>query len=343
MKQMWKPHTESHLVPHQYDPNMRPDSDFLAGDLRFLVPGNQARRLDPRRTPVSIESINEPSGLVLIRIEAFEDRGFIREVPFEDITYYQFARDSAIASASEVARFKQRVQELDRELHIVCPVGARNETEMQVAAATSTARVFLQTSSEWLSAATSIELKQHIGSEVLAQALQQYLDSQDLWELEDTVATHWVFNPSSEIVKGHRIVIAELGLVAYDGKIPRSAEMFAGIWTKQRRSQHIIHRLGFVRALFELAGVNSLRLYRGLTFTDRLELPRNRTFVAATTWFEIARSCFGDHVSSDNAALFRQQVPINRLFMTYFETDHMNRQYKESEVVLFYHSDNPLF
>jgi hypothetical protein len=29
--------------------------------------------------------------------------------------------------------------------------------------------------------------------------------------------------------------------------------------------------------------------------------------------------------------------------MTYFEIDHLNRQYQESEVVLLYDPDNPVF
>ena len=68
----------SDVVPHQYDPNMQPDSDFVAGDLRFLVPGNKARLLDPRRTPLQVDCINEAAGLILFRVEAFEDEGFIR-------------------------------------------------------------------------------------------------------------------------------------------------------------------------------------------------------------------------------------------------------------------------
>lgn len=44
-----------------------------------------------------------------------------------------------------------------------------------------------------------------------------------------------------------------------------------------------------------------------------------------------------------NGVLYRQPVPIERVFMTYFETAQMNRQFEEAEVVLFWDANNPLF
>src|SRR5689334_16915561 len=107
-------------VPHQYDPARRPDAEFLPGELRFLVPGNRARLLDPRRTPMRVDALDEPRGLVLFRVEAFEDQGAIREVAFEDIGRYQFERGSRTLTIEEVARLLTRQRMLDRPLEIAC-------------------------------------------------------------------------------------------------------------------------------------------------------------------------------------------------------------------------------
>ena len=328
--------------PYEYDPNMPPDSDYIPGSLRLLVPGNRARLLDPRRTPVRIEKIEEASGLLFVRVERFEDKGSIREVPFEGIISYQFAKDSAIAATNDVARFEQRVLELGQKLKIHTPE-MREATEKQIAEITAIVRAILETSPEAMNEIAALNLTQAAGSKTLAHCFRHFLNSQGLWDLEDTLAAQWVLNPGGELTKGHRIVLAELGLVDYDGKIPRSPDLFTGIWTKENRSRHIVHRLGFVRALFGLLGLNSLRLYRGLNFTDRLESPSNSTFLSATTRLEIAQGCFADHVSADKGALLRQQVSIDRVYMTYFETDHMNRQYKEAEIVLLFDPKNSLF
>ncbi len=46
---------------HEYDNNMRPDNEFLAGDFYFLVEGNRSRLLDGRRTTGNI-------GICLLKI-----------------------------------------------------------------------------------------------------------------------------------------------------------------------------------------------------------------------------------------------------------------------------------
>jgi len=41
--------------------------------------------------------------------------------------------------------------------------------------------------------------------------------------------------------------------------------------------------------------------------------------------------------------LMRQVVPIERVFMTFLETEAMNRQFHEAEAVLLHEEGNPLF
>ena len=62
--------------------------------------------------------------------------------------------------------------------------------------------------------------------------------------IEDAFAATFVRNPySGDLVRGHRIVLAELGLAAYAGKAPREPGVFAGEWARERRAEHLVARL----------------------------------------------------------------------------------------------------
>ena len=92
----------------------------------------------------------------------------------------------------------------------------------------------------------------------------------------------------------HRIVIAEMGLVPYIGKVLRYGGLLEGDFNALRRRQHVIRRLGFVRALYSGFGIFPLLLYRGLHSPGFPQPTRNETFVSATTDLRIAEalSCF---------------------------------------------------
>ena len=152
----------------------------------------------------------------------------------------------------------------------------------------------------------------------------------DLGEMDAAFARQFASNPySGELVKGHRIVLAELGLVAYDGTIVRDPRLFAGGWSRERRAEHIVRRLALMRAAYR----EPVHLYRGMHGTPGL--PRNRGFVSATFDVEIARS--------QGEVLYEQDVPVERLFMTWRETPRLNERFAESEAVLLFDETNPLF
>jgi hypothetical protein len=144
-----------------------------------------------------------------------------------------------------------------------------------------------------------------------------------------------VSNPNSgELVKGHRIVIAELGLVAYAGKVVRDPGLFDDPWSRQRRAEHVLARLGFVHALFARLGHDHLVLYRGLS----AEGPVHPTFSR-----DVAMSLFESGSDRATRVLLRQAVPVDRVFMTYYETPQMNAPFKEAEAVLLYDKANAVF
>jgi hypothetical protein len=66
------------------------DAGFVGGELGHLVPGNQGRMLDPRRTPVEVTDVNPTGGSFVLRVCAFEDAGAHWELPLSVIRALQF-------------------------------------------------------------------------------------------------------------------------------------------------------------------------------------------------------------------------------------------------------------
>ena len=134
--------------------------------------------------------------------------------------------------------------------------------------------------------------------------------------------------------------------MSYDGTILREERELEGRFSRIRRQEHILRRLGFVRALYKELGLHSVLVYRGIHCAGLPTRPRNRTFVSTTTNLAIAESlaCFREPSNENKpgykvGVLMSQKVPLERVFMTYMETAQMNSPYKESEVVLLYGAD----
>jgi hypothetical protein len=72
-------------------------------------------------------------------------------------------------------------------------------------------------------------VEQRKGSAAAVAAMQRLVEQRGLTALERSFARTYVSNPRSrEVVKGHAIVIAEMGLCPYCGKIVRDADLLAG-------------------------------------------------------------------------------------------------------------------
>ena len=79
---------------HQYDDKMRPDQEFITGDLSFLVEGNHGRLLDGRRTTGFIEKYDPASAMFKWRITKYEDKGTYWDMPAEAVKNFQFEKDA---------------------------------------------------------------------------------------------------------------------------------------------------------------------------------------------------------------------------------------------------------
>lgn len=318
------------------------DSDFEAGALRHLVDGRRARLLDPRRTPVRVTGLDLTRGYFEVEILDFEDAGGRWLVPLEAVHNYQFAAGPD-ASRDDVTAMREVVAVMNRPFTVPADpdAGARSLRRL----GEERARV-----RRWLDDAGvgAVDLAPMVasrsGDAKLCQLLAGYLRERGLADLEAEFAATFVSNAGSgEVVKGHAIVLAELGLCPYTGTVVRDPTLFTGAWTRERRGRHLLVRMAFVQALLTLAGPVDTALFRGISVEGPLA-PRPSSFVSASLSAEVAMAHFrAGHPTASTGVLYRQPLPVDRLFMTFVETAAMNRRYREAEAVLIGDPQNPTF
>ena len=327
---------------YESNPDARPDSEFLPGSLGLLVAGNRGRFLDPRRTPFTIVEVRIDRGTFVARLDDFEDKGAHWEEPLECWGHVQIARDARRASPEAVAAYCRAVDRFDRSLSIPATPAARAETEARLRVARREARDWIRDRSRFVREGRTLpDPGTRKGDPVLFEDLRAYLAARGVDDLEAAFA-RFVSNPGSgDLVTGHRVVLAEMGLVPYEGMVTRDPDVFAGAWSRERRALHVLARLGFTFVLFARFG-RRLTLYRGINTEGALLPARNRTFVSATFSEEVARSHYETGGPGGTRALYRQSVPIRRVFMTYHETEAMNRRFLEAEAALLF-EEGPVF
>ncbi len=330
---------------YQFNDDMLPDSDFEPGEYEHLVIEKHGRLLDPRRTPVRIVDLRPSVGMFVIRIEAFEDKGALWEVPYEEVSHYQFVKGKDRATPGIVSEFRRAVDRFDRPLRISCDQDARAETLTRIGELCKEVSGWFDDHSRFFHDRRDLpDPEVRKGDPVLWTDLNAFLATRGLREMEEAFARQFASNPySGELVKGHRIVLADLGLVAYEGKVTRDAELFDGKWSRGRRADHILSRMAFVHSLFQRLGYSHRILYRGISCPGPLQLPDNTTFVSATFSMAVAKSHFDSGGEESTRVLYQQAVPIERLFMTYYETEQMNLHFREAEAVLLYDANNMTF
>ena len=329
---------------YQFNPDMLPDTCFNPGDLKYVVPGNECRLLDPRRTPLRVLEVKPASGFFIAEILDFEDKGGRWELPLECVDRCQFAQGSAEASRADVALYTDIILRLDQPLEIQADLSRRATSDASIASLRADIGAWLESESTFLRSGAPLDFSGQTGNPTLWTDLKRYMTEEDLWDVEEAFAEQYVRKYYfGELVKGHRIVLAELGIVSFEGKQVRDPELFGGSWSKQRRADHILHRLAFVRELFERLGHSSVVLYRGFSCQGQPKAARNDTFISATFRLEVAMSHFNDRDRASTGVLLRESVPIERLFMSFLETAQMNHIYKEAEAVLLHDSANKVF
>jgi len=331
-------------VIHAFDPAMAPDTDFVPGTPALLAPGNTGRMLDRRRTPVRVAALQLETGTWTCEVLAFEDQGARWSLPFEAVTRFQFAHDAVSLDPATLRRVRTAIRRFDRDASRPPDLGARKPTARRIAKLRDVVGEWLEDKSRFFAECGTLDPGSRDGSALLAADLEAFLRTCGLWELERDFADALVSHPGAgEIVKVHGLALAELGLAGYYGTVVRDPASLEPPWTMERRKEHIVTRLAFIREAFTRLGLTALVLYRAVSAEGPLDARRPRTLVSATFSLEVAMSLFGSPSDGVNARLDRQTVPLDRVFMTFLEPAAMNRQFHEAEPLLFEDPDNPAF
>lgn len=328
---------------YESDPERAPDREFVAGELSHLVVGNVGRLLDARRTPITVTAVNPDLGAFDVEIRAFEDVGARWQLPLDDVGHFQFARDASLASPDVLAQLEGARARFDRTERIECDPASREATVRRLAGERSVVRDWLaRHNPPPVSVATLIERR--TGESTVFALLDEFLVERGLDELDRAFSKTFVSNPrSGEVVKGHAIVLAELGLCPYHGQIVRDPGLFQEPWSRTRRAAHIIARLAFVQELWSGWTQETVTLYRGVAVEGSLPSREPASFVSATFSREVAAAHFEGGPATHTAVMWRQRVPVGRLFMTFVETPAMNSRFHEAEAVLIGDPTNRAF
>ncbi|WP_432663003.1 hypothetical protein R9X47_20750 [Wukongibacter baidiensis] len=325
---------------HEYDNNMKSDEEFIIGDISFLVEGNCCRLLDGRRTTGIIEKYFEDSAMFRWRITKYEDSGKYWDLPAENIKSFQFERSSNRLSKRNVKEINELIKKYENEIIIKANSKDRYDAEREIERAKESAKQWMEVNSLFLKDEGKIDFSSCEGSKLLAKDLIGYMESIGMAEEERKTAEIMVLNPNSgEWIKGMSIILAEMGLVSYHGKGPRTKDIFKGLGEKENRRKYLINRLAFIRAYFSILDIKEIVLYRGMS-SEKQWKRIHRTYLPCTFNLEVAKafSDFDRESKYKVSYLVKMSCSVEKLFMTYLETDSMNRQYKESEALLLYDS-----
>jgi hypothetical protein len=320
---------------YQSDPDAAPDTEFVPGDFEHLVIGNRGRLLDARRTPITVTAVAPATASFEVEIGAFEDSGARWELPLEQLHRFQFALDVAVAPPEAVAELRAAAAKFDRALRIDCDPAAREQTLALISDARASVRGLLARDPLIASLDPSDHIARRTGEPRLYALLEEFLAANDVLELDRRFSATFVSNPGSgELVKGHAIVLAELGLCPYDAAVVRDPQLFEEDLSKPQRARHLIARLAFVHELWSLLRHDTVTLYRGTAVDGPLGTPARSSFVSTTFSRAVAEAHFEGGPATQAAVLWRRRTPVGRLFMTFLETPAMNERFREAEAVV---------
>jgi hypothetical protein len=321
---------------YQRDPDPRPDSDFEAGALAHLVPGNAGRMLDPRRTPVRVGALRPEIGSWVCEVTAFEDRGARWNLPFESIAHYQFEHGAARATAEALQTFEERVRHFAVPLNVAPDPERARATRAALERRRADAAAWLEERAPALRRVADIDHAARRAPIATVAVFETFMMERGLLEMDHVFARTYVSNPASgETVKGHLIVMAEMGIAPYRGTIVRDRAAFVDEWRRPRRADHILWRTAFVQAMFAALRLETLELHRGVSSDTGIEPTHGDVLESWSFSRDVAEGVAGPPEARAHRVIHTRGVSHRRAFMTYLETRAMNRQFLEAEAVLF--------
>jgi hypothetical protein len=231
-------------------------------------------------------------------------------------------------------------------VEIPCESSQRDETLAAISRERERAGPWLALHSRFFQSGQALPQGEPEGSPLLYADTKDYMAQRGFGDLEALFTRHYVSHLFNEAVKAHRIAVAQLGLAPYVGKILRDhCTNIRRTLCIERRTAHIVARMGFVQAMFERAGQSHAVLYRMESCEGPLRRRRSgeTALVSASFRMDIVQEMSGWADPTRTVAIYRQAVPVERVLMTYLETEAMNRPYREAEAVLLADPTNQAF
>lgn len=320
------------------------NENLQPAEIKHLVPGAKLFMRDPRQTPVSVTGTKAETASFFVRVDAFEDAGALWSFALWEVEKFAVNDEAAVLSQGEVDALTSRVPALNCQIEMACDPAAAAETELRISKRQKDIAEVLEVEGVSLPAKSLSSHSPLPPDQRACAALETVLKARGLWEVEQAFVQAYASNPNAgEMVKAHRIVLAELGLCPYVGQPLREPALLEPPWDRAQRRDHILTRLAFMRAMFGLRGEDHLKLYRAVYAKDALSAPRNNGFVSTTFRREVAMALFEAGEGQAAAALYMQRVPVARVFMTCLETPGLSDRYQEAEAVLLFDPEQQVF
>ncbi|MEG2289865.1 MAG: hypothetical protein RR891_04170 [Clostridium sp.] len=326
---------------HQFSTTALSDDEFVQGEIKHIVNSNQCRLLDGRRTPGYIEEYFEEIAMFRWRITDFEDKGNYWDLPAEDINLFQVLKNSRELESKDIERITKKVKQFNKLLTIEASKENKAITEEKIAIAENNIINWLKNNLSNVINGQTIDLNAKEGNEFLIKDIKRYMESIGLDCIEEKTTSEIVLNPNLEWIKGIKIILAELGIVSYKNKILRQNEIFNNVGGKDRIIDYIINRIAYLRAYFKLLNIDEVILYRGMSTEGNWMNYYEKSLTSWTFSLDVALS-FADldkTSNNKNGYILKRTVPVETIFMTYLETEAMNKQYKEGEAILFFNNE----
>lgn len=320
------------------------EATLTDAQLMHLVPGQTLYLRDPRNTPVKVRSCAPATGAFVVCVSAFEDTGAEWVLPLWDVAKFRVGKDAQQLQTHETNILVRSVAEFDRTIQIPADPDMQRATGLEISGRQNDIAAALDQNFPDLPSNITAFTSGKKPCDQWGAALQSILITRGVLDLDREFARQYASNPhAGEIIKGHRIVLAELGLVPYQGHIVRDPATFEGRWAKPHRRNHILTRLAFMRAMLSKLGLPEVPLYRTVYSDTELRQPENRGFVSSTLCREVAATLLASGQKKRVSATFWQRVDMDRVFMSYFETPQLSQKYQEAEVILLFDEANTVF
>jgi hypothetical protein len=291
-----------------------------------------------------VTAVSPATGAFEVRIDAFEDAGARWELVLHEITRFQFAAGAAVAEAGMIAALQEACTRGARPLMVDADPAARAATEQRLAAARAEVTAWLAPRLPDPVPDLAGAVQRREGDSRLFALLEDFLAGRGVSDLERALTATLASNPNAgEVVKGHAIVLAELGLCPYRGTVVRDLGLFSGAGARSRRAEHLIARLAFTQQLWRACGHEAVTLYRGAATDGPLPAAPAHSLVSATFSSAVAEAHFTGGPASCAGVLWRQRLPLSRLLMTFLETRAFSGRFHEAEAVLIADPGNRAF